>query len=114
MSGRGTGAWVLQRVTSFLVLLLGAWFVFSIARLVHTQGYAYLSVVDWVTQPLTAFLALLFFLVALLHSALGLEEVMQDYIHGPGKNAALWGMKLLHAVGAIVVVMALLKLMQAG
>lgn len=75
----GTGHFWLQRVTALALLPLSLWFVVALAtRLIHADAS---SLSQWLHQPLVA-LALAAFIVALFaHARLGVQTILEDYIH---------------------------------
>jgi len=99
--------WV-QRVSAIALIPLTLWFVFSVARL---AGGDYQAVQHWVSNPSVAVTLVLFLLTMLYHSALGVQVVIEDYVHHEGlKLASLMGQKFLHAVVAAASVFAVLKI----
>ncbi|MEZ5451294.1 MAG: succinate dehydrogenase, hydrophobic membrane anchor protein [Thiothrix sp.] len=70
--------WWMQRLTAVALIPLTFWVVFSIAALV---GEDYASVAVWFTEPLTSVLLSLFVFFAAYHASLGLQVVIEDYIH---------------------------------
>lgn len=98
--------WV-QRVSAVALVPLALWFVFSVAQL---AGADYGMVRHWVHAPSVAVMLVLFLASALYHSALGIQVVIEDYIHSEGlKIASLLLMKFAHAVIAAASIFAVLK-----
>ena len=75
----GVEHWWLQRITAVALVPLSLWFVIAIIRLV---GADVDSVRDWVGNPLSAILLVLLLLATFYHAALGLQVVIEDYVHG--------------------------------
>jgi succinate dehydrogenase / fumarate reductase, membrane anchor subunit len=74
----GTGHWWAQRVTAMALAPLSVWFLWFVSA---QHGHDYASVSAAVGQPLTALL-LIFFIVSLFHHAyLGMQVVIEDYVH---------------------------------
>ncbi|MDP6952106.1 MAG: succinate dehydrogenase, hydrophobic membrane anchor protein [Alphaproteobacteria bacterium] len=100
---RGLGAakegvqhWWLQRVTAVALVPLLLWFTASLAQL---AGAEHAAVVAWLSLPLVAVLVSLLLFAAFLHLKLGLEVVIEDYVHGAfAKHASL----LLAGYGCIL------------
>jgi len=61
-----------------LLLLLIPWLVFA---LVSNSGASHAEVVAFVAQPFHASLLILSLLVLLYHGMLGLQVVIEDYVH---------------------------------
>jgi succinate dehydrogenase / fumarate reductase membrane anchor subunit len=74
----GVEHWWLQRITAVALVPLGLWFVIAIIRLV---GADVENVRDWVGSPLPALLLVLLLIATFYHAALGLQVVVEDYVH---------------------------------
>jgi succinate dehydrogenase / fumarate reductase membrane anchor subunit len=74
----GVEHWWLQRITAVALVPLSLWFVIAIIRLV---GADVDRVRDWVGNPLPAILLVLLLIATFWHAALGLQVVIEDYIH---------------------------------
>ena len=74
----GVEHWWLQRITAVALVPLSLWFVIAIIRLV---GADVDSVRDWVGNPLPAILLVLLLIATFYHAALGLQVVIEDYVH---------------------------------
>ena len=74
----GVEHWWLQRITAVALVPLCLWFVIAIIRLV---GADVDSVRDWVGNPLPAILLVLLLIATFYHASLGLQVVIEDYIH---------------------------------
>jgi succinate dehydrogenase / fumarate reductase membrane anchor subunit len=75
----GVEHWWLQRITAVALVPLSLWFVIAIIRLV---GADLDSVRDWVGNPLPAILLVLLLFATFYHASLGLQVVIEDYVHG--------------------------------
>ena len=74
----GVEHWWLQRITAVALVPLALWFVIAIIRLV---GADVDNVRDWVGNPLPAILLVLLLIATFYHAALGLQVVIEDYVH---------------------------------
>lgn len=103
----GTGAFVAQRVTSLALLVLAPWFAISAALSMSDTGYV--AAIDFLSQPLNAIGVILFTIAALYHMQIGMQEIVEDYIHRPITKAALLVLNTLLcialAAGAIFAVL---------
>ena len=108
----GTGHWWAQRVTAVALLILGGWFLYSIA---HLDNFAHSAMLDWAGRPFNSVTLLLLSLTLAWHSGLGVQEVLEDYVHGPSvKVGSLLLNRIAHALLAIVAAVAILKIALGG
>lgn len=104
----GTGHWWTQRVSSVALLLLGAWFLVSLTRL---PGFDHAAVQQWLSRPSTAVLMLLLVISIARHSDLGIQVVIEDYVHQPFlKIAAIVLLRFLHILVAAASIFAILRM----
>jgi succinate dehydrogenase / fumarate reductase, membrane anchor subunit len=104
----GAAHWYAQRVTAVALVLLGLWFVISLATL---GGASHLRVVQWLSSPIASALAVLLVLTAAYHALLGLQVVIEDYVADKGKRmAVLLAVKFALAVAAVIGVLAVLRI----
>jgi succinate dehydrogenase / fumarate reductase membrane anchor subunit len=85
-AGEGPGHWWVQRVTAVALLPLTAWF--GISLLTHSLQ-SYDTMRAWIGQPWVAVPSLVLVLTLAWHSKLGVEVVVEDYVHGKGAKTAL-------------------------
>jgi succinate dehydrogenase / fumarate reductase membrane anchor subunit len=106
-SGGGSHHWWAQRVSSVAMIPLCLWFVLSLFGLPELD---YLSVRAWMGGGLNPALLSLLVLVVAHHSWLGVQVIVEDYVHGKGaKLFTLLGSTFLHAVIAAAGVFAVVK-----
>lgn len=104
---QGAHHWWVQRVTSVALVPLSIWFVVSLARLPVVD---HASVAAWIGGALTAVLLCVFVLCASWHSHLGVQVVVEDYVHAHGpKLATLLLSTFAHVLVAAAGVFAVLK-----
>jgi succinate dehydrogenase / fumarate reductase membrane anchor subunit len=108
----GTAHWWQQRLTAVALVPLTLWFV---AVALHLAGLPRAGVAHWAARPLHATLLLALVVATFHHAQLGLQMVIEDYVHG--KAARL--VSLLLVKGAAVVLglaaaISVLKLAFAG
>jgi succinate dehydrogenase / fumarate reductase membrane anchor subunit len=82
----GVEHWWLQRITAVALVPLSLWFVIAIIRLVSADSD---GVRDWVGNPLPAIMLVLLLIATFYHAALGLQVVIEDYIHAELTKLAL-------------------------
>ena len=100
---KGTAHWRAQRVTAMLLLPLSLWFAYSMVSL---TGQSYQGVHAWASGGLNASLLSIFLVILFRHAQLGVEEIIQDYVHAPCvKHASLIAVRLA-ALGALLLALA--------
>lgn len=74
----GTQVWWHQRLTAILLVPLTVWLM--IAILANT-GNEYAGVTAWLASPLNAVLMMIFIIALFHHAQLGMQVVIEDYVH---------------------------------
>jgi succinate dehydrogenase / fumarate reductase membrane anchor subunit len=99
-SHSGTGHFWRQRVTAVALVPLGLWFAFAVLGL---AGATEVTTLGFLAHPWNAILMAAFTVTLLYHMALGLQEVIDDYVHTPGlKIVSLLAMRFVAiAIGAV-------------
>ena len=87
----GAEHWWMQRVSAVALVPLTLWFVASI--IAHT-GSDYDTFIAWLRTSLATVLIILLVIALFYHTALGLQVVIEDYVHSGVKFAALVAMRL--------------------
>ncbi len=77
-SGEGSHHWKAQRLSAIALIPLTIWFVFSIIG--HVGG-SYPEVVNWISNPFVALMLVLLLGFMVYHAQLGVQVVIEDYIH---------------------------------
>ncbi len=104
----GTSHWWGQRVSAIALVFLGLWFAWSLAT---TPDFSHAAVVAEIGRPLNSVLLLLLSVTLAYHSYLGVQVVIEDYIHAPGtKLVALILSRFAHVSLAAAAVFAILKI----
>jgi succinate dehydrogenase / fumarate reductase membrane anchor subunit len=108
----GTGHFWLQRVTAVANVILTIIFLGVVISLV---GKPYAAAVATLSHPLVAILMLLFIVSGAVHMRLGMQVIIEDYIHGEGaKIAAVMANTFFAIAIGAACVFALLKLSFGG
>ncbi len=108
----GTAHWWAQRLTALALVPLVAWFAVSMIAMVGAEHAAF---VLWLKSPAVAVTMVLLITVAFHHGQLGLQVVIEDYIHGEGvKLTLLIAVKFAAIVLALLGVFAVLKIALGG
>lgn len=108
----GVHHWWMQRLSAVALVPLGIWFVVSAIKLAHLPLAAFRA---WLNTGANVFLMILFVSTLFYHLKLGLQVVLEDYVHDEKtKVVAL----MLNTFGCILVgaysVFALLKVAFGG
>lgn len=104
----GTDHWFAQRVSAVALVLLGLWFVVSLAVL-GTVKYG--NVIAFLGKPLNGILMALLCVTLAYHSYLGVQVVVEDYVHTKGvKMLTLILSRFAHVFIAIASVYSILRI----
>jgi succinate dehydrogenase / fumarate reductase membrane anchor subunit len=107
-AGEGVGHWWLQRVTAVALVPLTAWFAISLLTL-PLQSFD--AVREWLGRPWVAVCTILLVLTLALHAKLGVQVIIEDYVHGKGaKTALLLLSTFVHVAAAVAAVFAILAM----
>ena len=94
----GTHHWLLQRFTAIGNLLLG---LFLLISLVMMDDHSYGAIRAWLTRPVPAAALGLFVVSSFWHARLGLQVLVEDYVHEhANKFAAMAALNLAAFGGA--------------
>lgn len=104
----GVEHWWVQRVTAVALVPLVLWFVIAVIGLVGADRAA---VIAWAKCPMPAVFLILLLVATFYHTALGLQVVIEDYVHGEGlRLATLLVMRFLCIVFALRGIIAVLMM----
>ena len=82
----GTGHFIQQRITAIALVPLTLLFALPFS---YNLGAGYDRVIEAYSHPVNAIVAILFIFTAFTHLRLGLQVVIEDYVHGHGARSAL-------------------------
>ncbi|MEM6499519.1 MAG: succinate dehydrogenase, hydrophobic membrane anchor protein [Pseudomonadota bacterium] len=103
----GTEHWWAQRITSVALVPLTLWFVYALAA---NAGASHAEMTAWLAQPVNAIAMLLLIGATFHHLHLGVQVVIEDYVHSEGmKIAGLLLVKLASAALGVAAAFAVLK-----
>jgi succinate dehydrogenase / fumarate reductase membrane anchor subunit len=107
----GVGAWWAERVSAVALVPPTLWLAASI--IAHT-GSDYSTFIAWLKTPMAATLMILLLIALFYHTALGLQVVIEDYVHSAARFAAVIAVRLGCCAFAIAGVMATLRIALSG
>lgn len=82
----GAGHWWAQRLTAVALVPLCLWFVAGILGLI---GAGHGAALAWIASPVNAILLVLLLFAVFHHAQLGLQVVIEDYVHSEWRKLAL-------------------------
>lgn len=82
----GVEHWWRERVTAVALVPLTLWLVASI---IAHSGSDYTVFVTWLKTPLATLMMVLLLIALFSHAALGLQVIIEDYVHSAAKIATL-------------------------
>ncbi len=85
-SAHGSHHWLHQRYTALANLLLMPWLLINVICMAKTPKY---ELTDFLSAPHNAILTILVLFSVFYHGTLGIQVVIEDYVH---KKAVKWGM----------------------
>lgn len=111
-AGHGVAHWWAQRFSAILLIGMVVWLVFALLAL---GGASHAEASSWLGRPFNASMAILFCLASIYHARLGLQVIIEDYIHQRAMQVALQLLvKVLAVLGAVLAVMAVLTVAFGG
>ncbi len=104
----GAAHWWAQRLTSVALVPLTLWFICAVIRL---QGAEQHAIVGWLSAPVPLVLMLALIAATFHHLQLGLQVVLEDYVHDHAlKLASVLAMKAACVLLALACIVSVLKL----
>jgi len=108
----GTGHWWAQRLSALALVPLTVWFVASVIAM---AGADHAAMTAWVASPVVAGLLILLIVATFYHAVLGLQVVVEDYVHHEGmKFGAIIALKGLGIVLGLAAILAVLTILFRG
>jgi succinate dehydrogenase / fumarate reductase, membrane anchor subunit len=107
----GAHHWLLQRWTAIGNLVLVAFLAVSLLMLPNL-GHA--AVIGWISSPVPAVAVALLIISTFWHARLGLQVLIEDYVHGANRVAALIALNLIVFAGAAFGLLCIIRLALGG
>jgi succinate dehydrogenase / fumarate reductase membrane anchor subunit len=99
--------WWAERVSAVALVPLTLWFVASI--IAHT-GSDYANFIMWLRAPAVMILMILFLIALFHHTALGLQVIIENYVHSGAKFAVIVTVRLGCAALAVIGIVSVLRI----
>ena len=98
----GIAHWWMQRLTAIALVPLSLWFGFMI---ISIAGGSYEAAIQWLGSPLQVALMIAFVIALMFHAQLGLQVVIEDYVHSEGtKIVSLVVVKLAACLATLIAI----------
>jgi len=108
----GVEHWWVQRLTAVILVPLVLWFAISLISVAHAD---YATMKSWVGRPFNAALLVALLVTMFYHTKLGLQVVIEDYVHGEMiKLASLLAMNFVVIIAGATAVISVLKIAFGG
>ena len=102
----GLTHWLHQRITAVALVPLTIWLL---ASMIALGGADYVAFKEWLAVPCNTSLMILLLILVFHHAQLGLQVVIEDYVHGALKVVGIVGVKLLALLLGVFSVVAVLR-----
>ncbi len=104
----GLHHWWVQRLTAVALIPLVVWFAVSLVML---SGADYDAARAWIGSPVVMVLLILTIVIGLHHAQLGLQVVIEDYIHSEGlKLASIIAVRFIAVFFGVAATVAILRI----
>ena len=111
-SKSGTSHWWAQRVSALALIPLTLWFIYSVIKFIGMDLFAFSA---WLNEPGSVLLLSLFLIALFYHMQLGLQVVIEDYVHSEkNKIFLLLINKFAAALFAISSLVAIIQIAYGG
>lgn len=108
----GAHHWLVQRFTAIGNLVLVLWLVFSLAVM---PDYGYSTVSAWLAKPFAATAMVLLIVSTFWHARLGMQVMLEDYIHeGANRFAAITALNLVFIAAGVFGVVSVIRIALGG
>ena len=108
----GTHHFIVQRITAVALVFLG---LYVLGLVVFNAGADYATVRGVVAHPCNAAILIAFLVAMFWHAQLGLQVVVEDYVHAPGLAvASQLAIRFVCALAAIASVLAVIRIALGG
>src|ERR1700688_119388 len=105
----GSHHWCVERVEAAALVPLTIWFIFA---LLHLVGAPRQAVIDWLSSPVSMVLMLLLIVTTFHHLSLGVQSVLDDYVHQPAIK--LWSVLAVKGACVVAALLCIVAVMKIG
>ncbi|APG63068.1 succinate dehydrogenase, hydrophobic membrane anchor protein [Sphingorhabdus lutea] len=95
----GAHHWLVQRFTALTNALLMGWLIASLLML---PNYEYETLAGWLSMPLVAVPMILMVASIFWHIKLGMQVLIEDYVHDDGLKIGAMALLYIYAIGGSV------------
>ena len=100
--------WITQRVTAIVLIPLCFWFIYNC---ISFRNLSYEEIVNFFSSFINSFLFLVLMISMLIHSQIGCETIIEDYISSNKyKICTIWAIKLVTYVSALTLVISVISI----
>lgn len=103
----GAHHWLVQRFTAIGNLVLVLWLVFSLVML---PDYSFATVKSWLSAPFAATAMVLLIVSTFWHARLGMQVMIEDYVHGANRFAAIVLLNLVFVAAGVFGVVSVIRI----
>jgi succinate dehydrogenase / fumarate reductase membrane anchor subunit len=101
--------WWIERVEAVALVPLTIWFIFA---LLHLVGASHQAVIDWLSSPLSIVLLLLLIVATFHHLSLGVQTVLDDYVHQPAVR--MWSVFAVKGASVVLALLCIVSVLRIG
>ena len=105
---QGVHAWTAERISAIALVPLMLWLVASIVVL---HGASHIDFVTWLRRPVSTVPMVLSLIAIFRHTALGLQVIVEDYVHSALKIPAIVTVRLACFAFCVAGLLATLRVM---
>jgi succinate dehydrogenase / fumarate reductase membrane anchor subunit len=107
----GTHHWLMQRFTAVGNLLLVVWLLVSLLLL---PNLSYPTVIEWIARPVPATAMALLIISSFWHARLGMQVMIEDYVHGANRFGVIVALNLAAFAGGAFGLFCVIRLALGG
>ncbi len=101
--------WWIERVEAVALVPLTIWFIFA---LLHLVGASHQAVIDWLSSPVSMVLMLLLIVATFHHFSLGVQSVLDDYVHQP--TIKMWSVFAIKGACVVLALLCIVSVLRIG